>query len=62
MGCGRRLHEELKAVGDSTRLAAQVAACAGKALRLLADKAEYMTATGGALQPVSTHRGWAACF
>ena len=42
----RRLHEELKAVGDSTRLAAQVAACAGKALRLLADKAEYMTATG----------------
>jgi len=24
----------------------QVAACAGKALRLLADKAEYMTATG----------------
>ena len=33
-------------MGDSTRLAAQVAACAGKALRLLADKAEYMTATG----------------
>jgi hypothetical protein len=42
----RRLHEELKAAGDSPRLAVQVAACAGKALRLLADKAEYMTATG----------------
>ena len=42
----RRMHEELKGVGSSTRLAAQVAACVGKALRLLAEKAEYMAATG----------------
>ena len=42
----RRMHEELKGVGSSMRLAAQVAACVGKALRLLAEKAEYMAATG----------------
>ena len=48
----RRMHEELKGVGASTRLAAQVAACVGKALRLLAEKAEYMAATGArALSP-----------
>ncbi|EIE21637.1 hypothetical protein COCSUDRAFT_30131 [Coccomyxa subellipsoidea C-169] len=41
-----RMHEELKGVGSSMRLAAQVAACVGKALRLLAEKAEYMAATG----------------
>ncbi|CAL8469379.1 g8920 [Coccomyxa elongata] len=41
-----RMHEELKGVGASTRLAAQVAACVGKALRVLAEKAEYMAATG----------------
>jgi hypothetical protein len=42
----RRLHEELKGVGGSHRLAEQVASCTGKALRVLAEKAEYMTATG----------------
>lgn len=44
--CCRRMHEELKGVGGSGRLAAQVAACMGKALRLLTEKAEYMAATG----------------
>ena len=50
-GCWRcrRMHEELKAVGGSERLAGQVALCLGKALRLLAEKAEYMAATGAAL-------------
>lgn len=42
----RRMHEELKAVGGSARLAGQVALCVGKALHLLAEKAEYMAATG----------------
>lgn len=42
----RRLHEELKGVGGSNRLASQVASCTGKALRVLAEKAEYMAATG----------------
>ncbi len=45
----RRLHEELKGVGGSNRLAGQVAACTGKALRVLAEKAEYMASTGAAL-------------
>ena len=42
----RRLHEELKAVGDSPRLAALTAQAVGKALHLLAERAEYMAATG----------------
>jgi len=40
------LHEELKAGGICPQLAAMVAATAGKALALLAEKAEYMAATG----------------
>lgn len=40
------LHEELKAGGGSPQLAALVASTAGKALALLAEKAEYMAATG----------------
>lgn len=46
-GC-RRLHEELKSAGGSARLASQVASCLSKALQLLAEKAEYMAATGDA--------------
>ena len=42
----RRMHEELKAVSGSAALAAQTALCLGKALHLLAEKAEYMAATG----------------
>ena len=45
--CCRRMHEELKSAGGSTRLASQVASCIAKALQLLAEKAEYMAATGG---------------
>ena len=45
-GARRRMHEELKAVSGSARLAGQVAQCVGKALHLLAEKAEYMAATG----------------
>ena len=40
------MHEELKAGGEAGGAAAQVAACVGKAMRLLAEKAEYMAATG----------------
>ena len=42
----RRMHEELKSAGGSVRLASQVASCISKALQLLAEKAEYMAATG----------------
>ena len=44
--CRRRLHEELKAGGESPVLSRQVAACVGKALHMLAEKAEYMAASG----------------
>ena len=44
--CYRRMHEELKSAGGSARLASQVASCISKALQLLAEKAEYMAATG----------------
>ena len=44
----RRMHEELKSAGGSVRLASQVASCISKALQLLAEKAEYMAATGTA--------------
>ena len=46
MICYRRLHEELKAGGESPVLSRQVAACVGKALHMLAEKAEYMAASG----------------
>ena len=42
----RRIHEELKAVGDSPRLAGRAAQAAGTALQLLAERAEYMAASG----------------
>ena len=42
----RRMHEELKAGGETGGVAAQVASCVGKAVRLLVEKAEYMAATG----------------
>ncbi len=42
----RRMHEELKACGDSPWLAGRAAASAGTALQLLAERAEYMAATG----------------
>jgi len=42
----RRMHEELKAVGDSPRLAGLIAQMVGKSLRMLAEKAEYMSAGG----------------
>lgn len=40
------MHEQLKAGGDAEGVAVQTAACVGKAVRLLAEKAEYMAATG----------------
>lgn len=42
----RRMHEELKAGAEAGAVTAQVAGCVGTALRLLAEKAEYMAATG----------------
>ena len=50
-GACRRLHDELKAAGDSPRLAALTARSVGKALQLMAEKAEYMAATGGVCAP-----------
>eukprot|EP00775_Hariotina_reticulata_P013433 gene13433-13561_t len=44
------LHEELKSCGSSSQLAGLVGATAGKALRLMADKAEYMSAAGPELR------------
>ena len=41
------MHEELKAVGDSPRLALLIAQMVSKSLRMLAEKAEYMSAGGG---------------
>lgn len=58
----RRMHEELKGVGASTRLAAQVAACVGKALRVLAEKAEYMAATGAPRPGTLTRTRLQHCF
>ena len=40
------MHEELKAGSEAGTVALQVAGCVGKAVRLLAEKAEYMAATG----------------
>jgi hypothetical protein len=40
------MHEELKAVGESPRLAGLIAQMVGKSLRMLAEKAEYMSAGG----------------
>ena len=45
------MHEELKVAGNSAQLAAMIAATAGKALQLLAEKAEYMAATGPDVGP-----------
>jgi hypothetical protein len=47
------MHEELKAAGSSGYLAALVGGSVGKALRLLAEKAEYMAAAGPELRQVS---------
>lgn len=49
----RRLHEEVKVVGDSGRLSALVASGIGKALLLLAEKAQYMAATGPEVRSAS---------
>ncbi len=46
------MHEELKAAGSSGYLAALVGGSVGKALRLLAEKAEYMAAAGPELRQV----------
>lgn len=48
------MHEELKAAGSSGYLAALVGGSVGKALRLLAEKAEYMAAAGPELRQVGT--------
>lgn len=53
----RRIHEELKAAGDSPRLAGRAAQAAGTALQLLAERAEYMAASG---PEVCARRGLAA--
>lgn len=44
--CIALMHEELKVAGSSRQLAAMIASTVAKALALLAEKAEYMAATG----------------
>lgn len=46
------LHDELKSSGSSAHLAGLVASTVGKALRLMAEKAEYMAAAGPELRQV----------
>jgi hypothetical protein len=48
----RLLHEELKAAGSSGHLAGLVGSAVGKALRMIAEKAEYMAAAGPELRQV----------
>ena len=40
------MHDEMRAVGDSPRLSTLVAKMVGKALQLMAEKAEYMAVAG----------------
>lgn len=40
------MHEELKVGGSSRQLSSMISTTVGKALQLLAEKAEYMAATG----------------
>lgn len=42
----RRMHDEVRVVADSPRLSALITKTVGKALRLMAEKAEYMTFAG----------------
>ncbi|WIA37300.1 hypothetical protein OEZ86_014238 [Tetradesmus obliquus] len=55
--CIGLLHEELKAAGSSAHLAGLVGSAVGKALRLVAEKAEYMAAAGPELRQVSLGPG-----
>ena len=48
----RVLHEELKAASSSAAVAGPVGASVGKALRLLAERAEYMASAGPELRQV----------
>jgi hypothetical protein len=50
----RLLHEELKAAGSSGHLAGLVGSAVGKALRMVAERAEYMAAAGPELRQVRT--------
>lgn len=50
------MHEQLKAAGTSAHLAGLVGGAVGKALRLLAEKAEYMAAAGPELRQVRRRR------
>ena len=40
------MHDEVRVVADSPRLSALIAKTVGKALQLMAEKAEYMTFAG----------------
>lgn len=40
------MHDEVRMVADSPRLSALIAKTVGKALQLMAEKAEYMTFAG----------------
>lgn len=55
--CIAAMHEELRAAGASGTLAGQVAAVVGKALAMLAQRAEYMAAAGPELRALALSPG-----
>ncbi|DBA86122.1 hypothetical protein WJX77_008098 [Trebouxia sp. C0004] len=50
--CIARMHDEVRVVADSPRLSALTAKTVGKALQLMAEKAEYMTFAGPEMRQV----------
>ncbi|KAL3159741.1 hypothetical protein ABBQ38_010147 [Trebouxia sp. C0009 RCD-2024] len=50
--CIARMHDEVRMVADSPRLSALIAKTVGKALQLMAEKAEYMTFAGPEMRQV----------
>ncbi|MEW5299136.1 MAG: hypothetical protein WDW36_002180 [Sanguina aurantia] len=52
--CIAVMHEELKVAGSHPQLAAMIASTTGKALKVLADKAEFMAATGSELRAIGS--------
>ncbi|DBA73074.1 TPA: hypothetical protein ACH3X2_010013 [Trebouxia sp. C0005] len=50
--CIARMHDEVRVVADSPRLSALTARTVGKALQLMAEKAEYMTFAGPEMRQV----------
>lgn len=56
----RRMHDEMRAAADSPRLSALTAKTVGKALQLMAEKAEYMAFAGKLQQACLILHSWTA--